>query len=299
MNNNVKSCVIGSYPIKIDPMELMNDYFNKKDVSWDKYISKVAKDMTNAGINIISDGQTRDSIVEIFTRKLKGCRVRKRTEIYNKIEYIKPITIEDQKYLRKIIPRNVQIKTAITGPYTIAKSCLDNYYDNEKELAFDLAKALREEAKVLQNYVDFISIDEPYFSNFMPDYAKELINTITSKLKCPTTLHVCGDVTKIIPELIDLSVNILSHEFMASPHLFDKFNDYDFQQKLCVGAVRSDNSTIESVEEITNHIKKAIELFGDKVIQISPDCGQRLLSRSVAFHKLKNLAIAGEIINGR
>jgi len=133
----------------------------------------------------------------------------------------------------------------------------------------------------------------------MPDYAKELINTITSKLKCPTTLHVCGDVTKIIPELIDLSVNILSHEFMASPHLFDKFNDYDFQQKLCVGAVRSDNSTIESVEEITNHIKKAIELFGDKVIQISPDCGQRLLSRAVAFHKLKNLAIAGEIINGR
>ena len=43
---------------------------------------------------------------------------------------------------------------------------------------------------------------------------------------------------------------------------------------------------------------RAIDIFGDKIIQISPDCGQRLLPRDVAFQKLKNLTKAGEKING-
>lgn len=298
MKNVIESCVIGSYPIDIDPFDLMINYFDQRNINWNEYIAEVAKDLTNAGINIITDGQTRDSMVEIFTRKLDGCRIRKRAEIVGKIEYKKPITLDDQKFLKKIIPQKYKIKTAITGPFTLTKSCVDFFYNNEKETAFDFAKALKKEVNILQNYVDFISIDEPFYSNLMPEYAKELIKIITHNIKCPTTLHVCGDITKIIPDIIEIPVDILSHEFKASPHLFEEFIDYDFRQALCVGSVRSDSSKIESVEEITDHIKKAIDLFGNKVIQISPDCGQRFLSRSVAFQKLKNLAKAGELING-
>ena len=143
-----------------------------------------------------------------------------------------------------------------------------------------------------------ISIDEPFFSNCMPEYAKELIEIITKNIRCPTILHACGDVSLIIKELIDLPVDILSHEFKASPHLLDKFNDFSFSQKLCLGSVRSDTDNVESVDEITHHILKALDLFGEKIIHISPDCGQRLLPRNIAFQKLKNLVKAGEVING-
>ena len=298
METRIKTCVIGSYPPQIDTIELMHSYFNQEEVTWEKYIEYAVNDMINAGIDIISDGQTRDPFIQIFTRKLKGCRTRNRTEIVDKIEYHGPIIIDDQKYVRDLIPKDKKLKGVITGPCTLTNSCVDLYYNDEKKTAFDFAYALKKEAEALQKHVDMISIDEPFFSNNIPDYSKELIGIITKDISCPTILHACGDVSTIVPELLEMPVDILSHEFKASPQLFDAFKEYSFSQKICLGSVRSDDLRVESVEEITKHIISAIDIFGDKIIQISPDCGQRLLPRDVAFQKLKNLSKAGEKING-
>jgi 5-methyltetrahydropteroyltriglutamate--homocysteine methyltransferase len=254
--------------------------------------------MITAGIDYVSDGQTRDPFIQLFTRKLRGCRIRDRTEIIGHVEYNNPITVEDQKYARQLLPRNTRLVGILTGPYTLTKSSVDFFYNDEKELCFDFATALRNEAILLQKHVDFISIDEPCFSNELPEYAKELIGTITNGISCPTRLHVCGDVSPIVPQLVEMPVDILSHEFKASPHLFDSFREYSSSKKICVGAVRSDDAYIESIEEIVTHIKKAIAIFGENVVQVAPDCGQRLLPRETAFHKLHNLTVAGEIING-
>ncbi|KYK30311.1 MAG: hypothetical protein AYK22_04195 [Thermoplasmatales archaeon SG8-52-3] len=297
--NLIKTSVIGSYPIDIDTIKHVKAYFKQKIVSWDNYIKSAVKDMLNSGIDIISDGQTRDPFVNIFTRRLKGCRIRDRTEIIDKIEYDGPITVEDQKFIKTFIPKNKHLIGLITGPYTLTNSCVNLFYNNDKELSFDFAKALNQEAKILQKYVDLIGIDEPFFSMGIPDYGKELINTIIKGVSCPVRLHVCGNVKNVIPELLEMPVDILSHEFKALPMLFDTFNQYDVKKDICLGSVRSDKSDIESVDEIVNHIKKGIDIFGDRIKQIAPDCGQKMLQKSVAFLKLKNLVKAGEIINGR
>ena len=298
MNNGIKTCVIGSYPVHIDPLELVNRYFNGIKITWKNYIKQAVYDMVNAKLDIVSDGQTRDPFIQIFTRKLKGCRVRARTEIRDKVEYDNPITIEDQEYARSLIPSDTELLGILTGPYTLSKSCVDFYYNNEEELAFDFAYAIQKEAQMLQKHVDIISIDEPFFSNDMPNYGRELIEIVTKDVFSPTRLHVCGDVSEIISEIIEMPVDILSHEFKALPQLINIFDEYDFQQKICLGSVRSDNSRIESVEEIIEHVKRAIEVLGNCIVQLSPDCGQRLLTRDVAFQKLKNLVKAGEEING-
>lgn len=298
MKNRITTCVIGSYPVNIDTMELMNNYFNQKNSSWEKNISSAVYDMVNAGIDIISDGQSRDPFVQIFTRKLSGCRIRDRTEIVDKIRFSNPITVDDQKYVRSIISKEKKIIGVLTGPYTLCKSCVDLYYNDEKQVAFDFAKALKNEAKFLQKHVDMISIDEPFFSNTFPDYGYELIDTITKNISCQTRLHVCGDVSSIVSNLLDMPVDILSHEFKASPHLFEVFNKHDITKNICLGSVRSDDIRVESVEEIKNHIIKAQKIFRDKIVQIAPDCGQRLLPRDVALMKLKNLVKAGEEVYG-
>jgi 5-methyltetrahydropteroyltriglutamate--homocysteine methyltransferase len=298
MKHKLKTSVIGSYPISINALELINDYFSEQQTSWTRYIEEAVHDMTSAGINLVSDGQTRDSLIQLFTRKLNGCRVRERTEIIGRVEYHDPITVPDQIFTKRLLPRNVGLIGILTGPYTLMKSSVDSFYHDEKELAFDFAAALRNEAELLQKHVDLISIDEPFFSNQLPEYANELIGIITKGLSRPTRLHVCGDVSGIIPKLVDMPVDILSHEFKASPHLFDFFQEYSSMKKICVGAVQSDDVRVESIEEIITHVKKAIDVFGRNLIQIAPDCGQRLLPREIAFHKLKNLAAAGEIING-
>ena len=295
----IRTCVIGSYPVQIDALDFMRDYFDQKESqSWGKYIGMAVTDMIEAGIDIISDGQTRDPFIQLFARKLKGCRVRNRVEVVDKIEYSSPITVEDQKYVRTIIPRDKMIKGVLTGPFTLTKSCVDLYYKDERKMAFDFAHALKQEAELLEKHVDMISVDEPFFSNELPDYSGELIEIITGAISCPTVLHACGDVSSIIPKLLEMPVDILSHEFKASPQLFNGFKDYSFSQQICLGSVRSDNPNVESVEEIVSHIRKAIDIFGDRIIQVAPDCGQRLLPREIAYGKLKNLVKAGEIVNG-
>ena len=298
MKHKIKTCVIGSYPVHVDAMDFMNGYFDQNEVSWNKYIESAVSDMVNAGIDIVSDGQTRDPFIQIFTRQLKGCRVRDRTEIINKVEYDDPITVEDQKYVRSLIPKDKELIGLLTGPYTLTKSCVDLFYNDEKKLAFDFAYALRKEAEILQKHVDMISIDEPFFSNDMPEYGKDLIEIITKDLSCTTRLHACGDVSNVVTELLEIPVDVLSHEFKASPQLFDVFKEYSFSQKICLGSVRSDDTRVEPVNEIIEHVKNGIDIFEDKICQIAPDCGQRLLPRDVAFQKLKNLVKAGEQING-
>ena len=293
----IETTVIGSYPVQINREKIMNNYFDQKAYSWNQYITKSVEDMVNAGIDIISDGQTRDPFVNIFARKLKGCRIRDRIEVVDNIEYINQITVEDLKYVKSIIPSKTKLVGLIAGPYTLAKSSVDLFYNDMKEMSFDYAKALRNEAEAIEKYVDLISIDEPFYSVEFPDYAKDLIKIITKNIAVPKRLHVCGNVSKIFKDLIEIPVDILSHEFMATPSLLNEFKDYTFSQNICLGSVRSDDVKVESVDEITKHIKNALDIFGDKIIQISPDCGLRLLPGDVAFNKLKNLVSAGRIIN--
>jgi 5-methyltetrahydropteroyltriglutamate--homocysteine methyltransferase len=296
MSRAVQTSVIGSYPVSLNTLELMQNYFSEKTTSWEQYIHQATSEMVSAGIDIVSDGQTRDPFIQLFTRRLGGCRVRDRTEIVGPVEYLGPITVLDQQYVRRLLPRNTGLLGVLTGPYTLAKSCVDVYYHDEKQLCFDFAEALRKEAEHLRKYVDVISIDEPFFSHGMPEYAKELLTIITAHLSCPTRLHACGDVSAVVAQLVELPVDILSHEFKASPHLFDAFKDYPCTKQLCIGSVRSDDARIEPVEEIVSHVRKAFDVFGENVVQLAPDCGQRLQSHDVAYQKLQHLAKAGAMI---
>lgn len=290
--SKVKTTVIGSYPVDFDNLEFFKKYTNDESISWDKYIDSAVEDMINAGIDIVSDGQTRDPFVNIFLRKLNGCRIRNRPEIIGKIGYREPITVEDQKYVKKIIPKNHGVVGLIAGPYTLTKSSIDLFYNDEKELAFDFAKALNHEIINLQKHVDLISVDEPFYSVEMPDYAEELIKTVLKNVNITTRLHICGDVSKIIPNILEIPVDILSHEFKAKPKLFEYFKKYDISKKICLGSVRSDDTRIESIDEIVKHLQKGNDIFDGNIVQISPDCGLRMLPRNIAFEKLKNLVKA-------
>ena len=70
-----------------------------------------------------------------------------------------------------------------------------------------------------------------FFSNNYPDYAYELMNIISKNVKCQTRIHVCGDATQIIPDLIDLPIDILSLEFKAKPKLIESFKEYENNKK--------------------------------------------------------------------
>ena len=66
MKQKLKTSVIGSYPISINTQELMNEYFSEQQISWAQYIEQAIQDMTAAGINLVSDGQTRDPFIQLM-----------------------------------------------------------------------------------------------------------------------------------------------------------------------------------------------------------------------------------------
>ena len=290
--------VIGSYPSSINRLKMMESYFQRLQLpSWQPVVQQAVKRMVDAGVVLVSDGQTRDPFMTIFTRGFNGCQVRERTEVVEPIEFVEPVTLSDLEFVRSFLPDDRKLLGLLVVPHTLSQSVVDNVYNDEKELAFAFAEALRKEAELIEPVVDMISVDEPFYANGFPEYASELIAHVLSNVSCPTRLHACGDVTSIVPSLLDLPVDVLSHEFAATPHLFDAFTEhFDKSKKICLGSVRSDQDRVESVDEIISHIQHGNEVFGDRLVQIAPDCGLRLLPEPVAFQKLTRLHDAIEVI---
>jgi len=286
------STVVGSFPSDPSRELLANSYYRKID-PYMYSLRDAVKNQIEAGIELVSDGQTRGGMIEIFAEGLRGFRIKEKTEIISKIEHTEPIILEDMKETRKMIPDFNGVKGIITGPWTMVNSVDDQYYDSKMKAVMDTAEALKKEAEMLEDLCDVIQIDEPYFSVDFPENGKEIIEKITG---CETTtaLHVCGDIEPIVEEIIEIDVDILDHEFAANPHLFDVFEDFTIDQRMAVGVV-STEPYIEDIEEIKDNINRAYETFGPKTM-IDPDCGLRNLDKETAIKKLENMVIARNVV---
>ena len=150
----IKSTVIGSYPIEINKIKIIENYFSGLVEPWDTYIESAIGDMIKTNIDFISDGQTRDPFINIFFRNIKGCRIRSRPEVINKLEYSNHIILDDIIKSKKIIPKNKGLIGVIAGPYTLSESVVDHFYNNKKKLAFDFAKIIRKEIDLIIPYID-------------------------------------------------------------------------------------------------------------------------------------------------
>jgi len=288
--------VIGSFPASFDVHSCMDSYFKGGSGCWSKVVSSAVNQMVNSGVESVSDGQVRDIFTNVFIRGLGGCRVRERCEVVGPVLWNNPITLEDVRLTRELTKGSCEVLGLVAGPFTLLRSVVDLFYHDEKELCFDFARSLNKELKALAPFVDMVGIDEPFFSNEFPEYAKELLGVVVEGISHPVRLHVCGDVKEIVPDLLDLDVDVLSHEFCVRPQLFDVFSECSSSKSMCVGALRSDSMVVESIESICSHLRHAVEVFDDRIVQVSPDCGLRMLSLDVACEKLKNLYSAREAV---
>jgi len=250
-----------------------------------------------AGIDMVSDGQTRTDMIKLFASKIRGIRLKGKPVIIGELGFDSPITLDDQKIVRSLLDADTstkdrKIKGIITGPFTMAMSCVNEHYKDTKEAGFAFAKIINQEAKALEGTVDMIQFDEPFYSVEYPEYAKELITVIRDGLQVPVALHACGDVKDIFADLIEFPVDVLDHEFKGNPHLVDVVGEYSFSQGIGLGSVRSDSEVVETVQEISDFIGNAVSKFGVEKLMIDPDCGLKHVPLDSAKAKLQNLVEA-------
>lgn len=283
--------VVGSYPVvKGSGLRALMDPL--------KHAVEVAvADQISAGIDIISDGQVRGDMIRAFTSRLPGIRG---SSVVGKVQPAqRPITLADTKYA---LSRHPKVKGILTGPSTLAHGLVleTTFYRNKDELVLDLAQALAVEAGHLQDAgVALLQIDEPIFSTGAANLAvgREAVNAIAGRLRVPVCLHVCGNLTAVIDDVLKTNVAVFDFEFANNPQNIEVLSAKDLRGRMIgYGCVDSASSTIESVEVIRKRIEAGVDVFSSAAMLLDPDCGMRMRTREEAFGKLKNMVAAADLV---
>jgi 5-methyltetrahydropteroyltriglutamate--homocysteine methyltransferase len=288
------------------------------------------QEQLRAGIDIVSDGeQSRQHFVTTFIEHLNGVdfenrrtvRIRDRYDasvptVFGPISRNKPVFVEDAKFLRQQTDQT--IKWALPGPMTMVDTLYDDYYKSRKELAWEFAKALNEEAKELEAAgVDIIQFDEPAFNVFFEEvneWGIACLERAIEGLKCETAVHICygygikantdwkkslgsewRQYEAIFPQLQKSSIDIISLECHNS-HVPIELLELIRGKKVMVGAIDVATDWVETPEEVASTLRKALKYVDADKLYPCTNCGMAPLSREVARGKLNALQAGAEIV---
>ncbi|EKO3644535.1 TPA: methionine synthase [Vibrio metschnikovii] len=283
-----------------------------------------------SGVDIVSDGeQTRQHFVTTFIEHLHGVdfenrqtvKIRDRYDasvpsVVGPVSRQKSVFVEDAKFLRSQTDK--PIKWALPGPLTMVDTLYDGYYQSRKELAFEFAKILNEEAKELEAAgVDIIQFDEPAFNVFFDevnDWGIEALERAIDGLKCETAVHICygygikantdwkktlgsewRQYEEVFPKLQQSNIDIISLECHNS-HVPMELLELVRGKKVMVGAIDVATNSIETPEAVAATLRNALKYVDADKLYPCTNCGMAPLSRAVARAKLHSLSAGAEIV---
>ncbi|EAR62575.1 methionine synthase [Neptuniibacter caesariensis] len=284
----------------------------------------------NAGIDIVSDGeQTRQHFVTTFIENLSGVdfekcktvRIRNRYDanvptVVGPVSRKKAVFVEDAKFLRQ--QTDQPIKWALPGPMTMVDTLYDDHYKSRKDLAWEFAIALNEEAKELEAAgMDIIQFDEPAFNVFFEEvneWGIACLERAIEGLKCETAVHICygygikantdwkktlgsewRQYEETFPSLQKSNIDIISlecHNGRVPLEVLELIRG----KKVMVGAIDVTAETIETPEEVAETLRGALKYVDADKLYPCTNCGMAPLSRDVARGKLNALRAGAEIV---
>ena len=288
------------------------------------------QEQQQAGIDIVSDGeQTRQHFVTTFIEHLSGVDFDSRETVKIRDRYdasvptvVGPVSrpnsvfVEDAKFLRQ--QTDQPIKWALPGPMTMVDTLYDNHYKSRKNLAWEFAKILNQEARELEAAgVDIIQFDEPAFNVFFDEFSEwgiDCLERAIEGLNCETVVHICygygikantdwkltlgaewRQYEEIFPKLQKSNIDIISlecHNSRVPIELLELIRG----KKVMVGAIDVASDTIETPEEVATTLRQALKHVDADKLYPCTNCGMAPLSREVARGKLNALRAGTEIV---
>jgi 5-methyltetrahydropteroyltriglutamate--homocysteine methyltransferase len=280
------------------------------------------RDVERAGVDIITDGEMRresysnrfataldgidiDNPATITGRSGKPSRV---PRIVGRIRRRHPVEVRDVLFLRRNTDRTIKI--TLPGPFTMSRQAVNEFYDDDEELAIDLAAAVNEEAHDLKRAgADIIQIDEPWIET-APEvaarYALKAIDRAFDGVPGPTALHMCFGYAQLVHDksrgryaflepLADSSIDQISIE-AAQPKLDLGVLQAITRQTVILGVLDLGDPAVETPEEVAARIRRGLEHLPAERLIPAPDCGMKYLARAVAFGKLQALVQGAAIV---
>jgi 5-methyltetrahydropteroyltriglutamate--homocysteine methyltransferase len=290
VRETMRTTVIGSYPLSYGELG-------------PRAVIRAVEEQIAAGVQLVSDGQTRADMVSAYAGVLKGAELKgggadRKLHITGKIGSGDCSgLLDDFGLARRTAGKRAEVKAVLTGPVTLAfSSVLDTkeyggYRD--RMLHMDTSEALLGLARRYgEAGARHLQIDEPFFSVGVPmELAKEAVEHLAGGFDGECALHVCGDVSKVFDGLLDFKgIKVLSHAFAGNPQnigLVSRRKLAGAGKMLGFGCIDTASERVEGVEEVLALIRKGIELAGRENLIIHPDCGMRALPHAAAKAKLE------------
>lgn len=286
--------VVGSYPSDGLPAR--------------RAIERAVEDQLLAGVDVISDGQPRGDMIEVFAARIPGIARRDDGgwEIVDTLDFPgTPILAGDFTLARELTARRAEVKGVLTGPITLALSLRvapEAPYNapHDPQLILRLAEILgRELAALVASGARVTQVDEPLLPRALDgglvtmELASDALREFAATSMLPV-LHVCGDVRDLANDLLLLNFAVYDIENCAIPNA-DAFDaeQLDFAgSKVSAGCVTTTSAEVETVAVIRERIRATMRLIPPERLWVSPDCGLRLLPRAAAQEKLKRMVAA-------
>lgn len=285
------------------------------------------EDQDRAGIDIVCDGEQRRSThhtyflshldgVDFGTLRPKGMRGRT-TNMTDVPRVVGPVslrahrTTEDFRFLRGLTGK--PIKATLPGPSTLVDGSYDEYYGDERALAFAFADALREEIAALAAAgCEFVQLDEPAVSRLpekLSAWGVEAMDRAFAGIAVTSCVHVCYGYTsrqgggkewkhgydEILPALARSAIEQFSLEF-AEPALPPAVLRLLPGKTVQLGVINVGSEEIETPAQVAGRLRAALEVLPAERLVAAPDCGCVALPRQVARAKLSAMVAGAALV---
>ncbi|NOJ17743.1 5-methyltetrahydropteroyltriglutamate--homocysteine S-methyltransferase [Vibrio jasicida] len=318
---------IGSFP-QTGEIRVQRSAFRSGQLSESDYkqalkghIADAVKRQEALDLDVLVHGEAeRNDMVEYFAENLAGfqttqfgwvqsygSRCVKPAIVVADIEREKPITVEWSTYAQSLTSK--QMKGMLTGPVTILCWTFPREDITRKEIADQLALALRDEVSDLQDAgINIIQIDEPAIREGLPlkkrDHKAYLnwavdafkISAASAKPETQIHTHMCySEFNEIIDSVAALDADVITIETSRSNmELLKAFEEFNYPNEIGPGVYDIHSPNIPTEEWIEGLLKKAAEKIPAQRLWVNPDCGLKTRNWAETEAALGNLVSAAK-----
>lgn len=318
---------IGSFP-QTSEIRQQRSAFRAGKLSLEDYnlalkghIEDAVKRQEALDLDVLVHGEAeRNDMVEYFAENLTGFQVSrfgwvqsygsrcvKPAIVVADIEREQPITVDWSVYAQSLTAK--QMKGMLTGPVTILCWTFPREDIPRKQIAEQLALALRDEVSDLQAAgINIIQIDEPAIREGLPlkksahkeylEWAVDAFKISAASARPETQIHthMCySEFNEIISSVAALDADVITIETARSQMaLLKAFEEFNYPNAIGPGVYDIHSPNIPSEEEIVNLLETAAQLIPIERLWVNPDCGLKTRNWSETRASLTNMVLAAK-----
>jgi 5-methyltetrahydropteroyltriglutamate--homocysteine methyltransferase len=271
------------------------------------------------GLDVLVHGEfERNDMVEYFGEHLVGfdftsngwvqsygSRCVKPPIIYGDVSRARAITVEWSRYASSLTKR--PMKGMLTGPITILQWSFVRNDIPERDVAWQLALALREEVQDLEAAgIRIIQVDEPALREGLPlrrsawpeylDWSVKAFCLATSGVKNGTQIHthMCYcQFEDILPSIAALDADVISMETARSRmEMLEAFKRHGYPNEIGPGIYDIHSPRVPAREEMVGLLRLALGVLRPEQLWVNPDCGLKTRAWPETIEALTNLCEA-------